>query len=442
MMEMPNPATRVLIAGVSTRAIAESAARAGFNVVTLDAFADRDQHPNVRALSLPRDFGSRFTAPAAARISRGIECDAVVYLSSFENHPRAVATLTRSRALWGNPPSVLERVRDPRLVEAAIRRRGLAAASIVDTDSAPRTGGSIAREPSRSARLSRVTAATDRRWLLKPLKSGGGRGVRSWRAGSSIPRGYYVQEQVDGVPGSIVFVAAGGCAVPLGVSRQLIGDPAFGASGYKYCGSILVSLKDDPHGDELLTAASALARAVTEEFRLVGVNGIDFIARGGVPCAIEVNPRWSASVDLIERAHGVSVFDAHAAACTTGRLPRFDLDEARTSRRLLEVPAGWSLDEPLPSRSLVDARGSRRAIGKAIVLARRDVVIGDTRSWCSRGADASVRDVPWPGERVHAGQPVCTVFAAGRDAAACYASLVRRANRVYGQLAEWEREVA
>jgi hypothetical protein len=37
---------------------------------------------------------------------------------------------------------------------------------------------------------------------------------------------------------------------------------------------------------------------------------------------------------------------------------------------------------------------------------------------------------------------VCTVFAAGRHAGACYAALVRRAERVYAELAAWERGVA
>ena len=58
----PEPKCSVLIVGVSTRAAAESAARAGFDVIALDAYADLDQHPSVRALSLPRDFGTAFSA--------------------------------------------------------------------------------------------------------------------------------------------------------------------------------------------------------------------------------------------------------------------------------------------------------------------------------------------------------------------------------------------
>ena len=46
---------------------------------------------------------------------------------------------------------------------------------------------------------------------------------------------------------------------------------------------------------ELLDQAADLATTITREFRLIGVNGIDFIARGGVLYPIEVNPRFSAS---------------------------------------------------------------------------------------------------------------------------------------------------
>lgn len=59
-------------------------------------------------------------------------------------------------------------------------------------------------------------------------------------------------------------------------------------------------------------------------------------------------------------------------------------------------------------------------MGKAIVFAHEDIVIGDTRSWLD---DETVRDIPQPGERILRGRPVCTVFAIGATAAACYEAL-------------------
>jgi predicted ATP-grasp superfamily ATP-dependent carboligase len=368
---------RVVIAGVSTRAAAESAASAGFDVTAIDAFADVDQHASVRALSIPRPFSAR----AAARATRAVDCDAVAYLSNFENHPDDVRELAGGRELWGNPPAVIRLVRDPERLAHALRERKIPVPRVIT-----RVGDE---------------APDDREWLVKPLASGGGHAVHRWVRGSRIPRACYLQELIEGTPGSVVFVAARGQTKPLGVTRQLVGDPAFGAANYRYCGNILAP---DAGSGALVDGARIVAHAVVEEFGLVGVNGLDFVVRDGCPFAVEVNPRWTSSMELVERACGVSVFGAHAAACTSGTLPEFEF---------------------------LAAQSARDAVGKAVVFAREDVTIGDTTGWLE---DSSVRDVPRSGERIRTGRPVCTVFAAGRDDASCYAALVARSDRVYADL--------
>jgi len=348
--------------GVSTRAMAESAARAGYAVTSLDAFGDLDQHRDVRALSLPRDVGLPFTVDAVVDAADTIESDVVAYLSPFENHPAAVERLARGRVLWGNDASVLRRARDPGVVSRTLR--------------------------------------ASNRWLVKPRASGGGHGIDWWSPGDPVPAGSHVQPFVDGEPGSIVFVANGHDLVPLGLTRQLVGETAFGASGFRYCGNILAA-------GEHAASAVRVARELTSEFGLVGVNCIDFIARDDIAVPIEVNPRWSASMELVERTYGVSIFGAHAAACTARELPTFDLGQARATSGV---------------------------IGKAIVFAHNSVTCGDTSAWLG---DTTVRDIPHPGEHIPAGRPVCTVFAVGADFGACHARLVARANRVYETLEWW-----
>lgn len=367
------------MAGVSTRAAAESAARAGFDVTAIDAFGDLDQHPAVRSLVLPRDDGAQFTAQAAAEAVRDIAADAAVYLSPFENHTRAIDALAFGRALWGNPPDVLRRVRDPFLLAGVLRRRGFAA---------PLTRVDVPREP------------RSKEWLVKPFRSGGGHSVRPWTLDTPVLAGFYAQERIGGVPASIVFVAARGRAVPLGISRQLIGDAAFGASGYRYCGNVLASADDDMITERVVESLIALANTVTEQFGLIGLNGIDCLVCDEVPYAIEVNPRWCSSMELVERQYGVSMFGAHATACVDGVLPDFDLSSARRIRSVL---------------------------GKAIVFAREDAVVGDTRAWLG---DETVRDVPKPGEPLTKGQPICTVFAEAPDINACLARLKERAQSI------------
>jgi predicted ATP-grasp superfamily ATP-dependent carboligase len=315
------------------------------------------------------------------RLARSLRADAAAYGAPFENHPRAAAALGRDRALWGNRPDVLARARDPVLVMRALRVRGCAAAESRDT--APDDGGG-------------------RPWLRKRRASGGGKGVRRWSGRGRLTSAEYAQERIDGVPGSVTFVARGGRVAPLAVTRMLVGEAAFGASGMRYCGSILAPA-GDPHfarGEALHEAAVALARAAAEGLSLVGANGVDFVARDGVPWAIEINPRWTAAMELAERARGLSVFALHAMACE-----------------------GELREGALPA--------VRAAHGKAVLFARRDVVAPDTRGWLD---DPDLRDIPHPGERIARGSPVCTILAEAPDAASCQAALARRAAAIYALL--------
>ncbi len=384
--------TRVLLAGVSTRDIAESAVRAGYEVVAVDGFGDLDLQACATEVHVVRVDG-RFSARAAAAAARDLSCEAVVYEASFENHPRAVSALATNRMLWGNPPSVLARARDPRRLARVVGDAGL---------------------PGPRVRLTRPAPGTRSGWLVKPLRSGGGDGIAVWCRGAPVPRGSYLQQRIVGVAGSIVFAADGRRAVPLGLSRILGGEPAFGADGFRYCGSILGS-RGDPQftaDDRLLERATLLAESVTRAFGLVGVNGVDFVARRGFPYAIEVNPRYTAAMELVERAYGLSLFDVHARACRQV-LPAFDLAGAR--------------------------RRAPEALGKAIVYARRASALGDTRSWLS---DPDVRDISPPGTRFAPREPICTIFARGRDAAACVAALKRRAVRLYRDVERREAQSA
>ena len=386
---MSELAREVLIVAASARGLAESAARAGYRVRAVDAYGDVDLLAHASTVAIRRDRGREWSAAPARGAAAARTSGAVAYGSNLENHPGAVARLASGRRLWGNEPEVLRRARDPILLADILRSQGLPA---------PRT--SVATE--RGALHG---------WLLKPRLSGGGHGIRPLRPGEQVPRTRYVQERIDGTPGSLTFVADGRRAVPLGLSLQLIGLPAFGASGFRYCGSVLCGgpaplFEQEP---TLLESAVAAATAATETFGLVGVNGIDFIARDGMAWVIELNPRYSASMELVERAHGVSIFKAHVDACT-GRLP------SRTPLR----------------------RPLRRVHGKAVIYTAESLIARRLRRW----RDEAIRDVPHPGERIGRGRPICTVFAAAESVAACMAVLEARAAWVYSAGTRADRSAA
>ena len=369
----------VVIAGVTTRPLAMSAARAGYRVTAIDAFGDVDLRAVAEVLLARADRpGQAYSPMDAASAGSGVRAELAAYTSNFENHPTAVALLARGRRLLGNRPVILARVRDPGEVMRVLRRHGLATPE------------------SRSRAPEQATAA--RSWLLKPRQSGGGHGVLPWSAGDRVPRNMYLQERISGSPGSITFAADGVNAVLLGFSRQLVGERRLGAGPFRYCGSLLGTRKLHlfRRQDELLERASRLATVLTREFGLIGLNGVDFMAQDGVPYPIEVNPRYSASMELVERAHQVSMFAIHARACE-GELPM----------------------EPRPCLAIH---------GKAIVFARRDTV---TRSALRRLGRRWVADIPATGEHIPQGRPICTVFAQARQARACRELLIRRARLIY-----------
>ncbi len=341
----------------------------------MDAFGDLDQKARVKNVALVRDKGRSYTAAAAVAVARGLGAESAAYVSNLENHPAAVRRLAVGRQLLGNSPATLAGARDFARLAQVVRQAG-------------------GRVPATLSGDDRHAASPGKRWLRKPLRGGGGSGVVDFAPGDRLRAGEVLQERIDGVLASVSFVADGRRAAVLGVSMGLAGDSAFGGRAYRYCGSLYPLQAES----SLLEPLDALAQATTRAFGLTGVNGLDFVVRDGRAYVLELNPRYSASMELLDRSGPSNVFETHAAACGG---------------------AG------IGSTSYAPPRGE--VLGKAIVWARCDVVACDTRSWLDRD---DVRDVPFPGERIRRGHPICTVFARAADAASCYDALRAVATRV------------
>jgi predicted ATP-grasp superfamily ATP-dependent carboligase len=354
------PPEPILLAAVSARMMAELAVGAGHSVVALDRFGDLDLQGLCESVSL-RDLGGHGGLAALTEAAAAIEAPSVLYGGGFENHPSLVDRLATGRELLGNPPRTLRLVRDPTTLGGCLRAAGLAYPRTLAAVDAPRVAGS------------------SRRWLRKPLRGGGGRGVREWRGGR-LDGDVVVQERVAGLDCSAAAVADGRGASVLGLSEQLTGRRAFGASGYRWCGNLVPPRLPAGERTTLLRQARAICARLAETFGLRGSFGVDLVWDGERAWVTEVNPRPSASLETIEAAHGGSVFDAHLRA-VAGELPQPDLE------------AAW-------------ARGG--AAGKAVLYAREETVIYDTREWPQRG----VRDIPHPGDVIAKGHPVCTLTAA------------------------------
>ena len=396
------PPEPILLVGYTMRMLAELATRAGYDVIALDYFGDSDLRAMAPSVSLLRDFaGAAYDPAALVDAACTLAAPSVAYSASFENHPGLVAALANGRTLLGNDPETLVNVRDPFQLAAALAQEHFLF---------PRTQR---HRPDESDRMGM-------RWLWKPLRSGGGHGVRelgrdfirepnpdsSTEPEHEVPSGVW-QEKLEGLVCSAAFVANGQQAVILGLTEQLVGLNMFGATGYRHCGNIVPPRVSVAAWAEMLREAHAIANHLTQHFGLRGVNGIDFIWREGRIWTLEVNPRPSASLELIDRAYDVRVFDMHVKACA-GVLPTFSLADAQQHGATTVA-----------------------AMGKAIVFALdEDVMCGDTSGWFAH----DIRDVPHPNEHISRRHPICTVLAHGANADEVLDKLQARAADIRMQL--------
>ena len=131
----------------------------------------------------------------------------------------------------------------------------------------------------------------------------------------------------------------------------------------------------------------------------MGLFGVDGLLDGDTFRPVEVNPRYPASVEILELSTGVRAIDLH--------------------RRAFEFVSG-----PLPVPS-----SPKRVVGKAIVYAPAEGVFPEVGPWLDglgrHALDAipDFADVPCAGEPLSRGHPVLTVFASGSTPAECERNL-------------------
>lgn len=374
-----------LLVGISVRAAAQSAVSSGHEIIALDAFGDMDLSRICRTFSLRGQFSHLAPEPGSlteklGTASRDLDFDQVVYGSGFENHPELVRGWEEEgRVVLGNPSRVLEGCRDWRRLFDFLRSRGV---SCPETHVVEGLG---------SAEIADLDSA---RYIVKPVRSGGGHSILPLDRVLDDPgltdlwadRAALIQELIPGTAASISFISSGKAFLPVSTTLQLIGTDF---SRFKYAGNVAPLDVSQETEEKMVTAA----RLVSREFDLIGSNGIDFCVSDGEPFVLEINPRIQGSLEVVEGAAGVSVFDLHLRACR---------------------------GEEIPSR----VARSQTYWGRRIVYAPRDLRMGDL------SRIRFVKDVPLSGSSVDERSPICTVVARSDSSEGCVKRLLDRENRV------------
>lgn len=181
----------------------------------------------------------------------------------------------------------------------------------------------------------------------------------------------------------------------MGSGEQLIGAVPFGGRGFLYGGNLIRGGGGGTHRDRQL---GPMLDALVEGYSLRGLNGIDLIEDGsGTLWFLEINPRFTAAMELYAKNGRPGLFREHVRAC----------------QGVLAGAGG----QPEPEGPFH---------GKAIVYAREEITVPPTDTWFGHG----IRDIPHEGTRIGPGHPVCTVFAGGTDRTGCLDALVAVGDRV------------
>lgn len=370
----------IFIAGASARAAAFSAHAAGFEVATADMFADADLREIASSTVVSRyPYGLVEAMKQLPQVPW-------MYTGAVENYPRLVDHLANLRPLLGICGMPLRKVRDPLLVAKTLREAELPSAACRTWNDPPEPNGT---------------------WLLKPRRSAGGFDIHRWK-GTSPPEtnGHYFQAMIEGRPIAAVFLGNAQHAVLLGVTEQLTAAAWAHAGPFQYTGSFgPLAL-----AESTIAQCRRIGETLSQRFALTGLFGVDAILSGDTIVPVEINPRFPASVEILERAHQWSAVALHVQACVAGKLPK---------------------DETLSSNSYPSG-----CIGKAILYAPHNLTIDTAKHQQlmeRRGERLRplLADIPVAGSEIPLHRPVLTIFAESTSPAEVAANLKSQAASIY-----------
>lgn len=262
--------------GSSCRAAVACLRRSGFDAVAADQFADADLRQMVSTTQLsryPDDIPQWLATTDATHW---------IYVGGIENHPDVISAAAAIRPLLGVDSPALPAIRDPFILQTRLAGAGF-------------------RFPQ-----TQVEPPSEGRWLVKPRRSAGGLNIRAF----SQPRpdaDLLYQRFISGRCFGAAFVASSGKAQGLGVTRQLIGRKWGAPQPFQYAGSIGIV----PLPASLLQQLQQLADYLAETTQLCGLFGIDFITLGDQLWPLEINPRFTAAMELLQ----ADVMRLHLSAC-------------------------------------------------------------------------------------------------------------------------------
>lgn len=325
----------ILAIGFDTRNIVCSASRAGYTVCSIDAFRDLDLRECAYASALLECRTSKELHQldphwiTAKMDAFGLDFDAIVHGSGME----ILDPCSFPCPVLASSPEAVQEASNKSLLSKRLEALGM---------------------PHPRCYYPEELDAVEYPVILKPASGGGGifnRVVRSrqemlatleelFELEEFTEKEILVQQYLEGTPASVSLLSTKDEALSVAVNEQLIGTSWLSKLPFAYCGNVT------PFRTEYAEEMEALAEELVLELRLVGSNGVDFLVTDKGPVVLEVNPRFQGSLDTVEKATGINLFEAHVG-CFRGELPEKPRAKLFAARGILYSDRELFIDKKL-----------------------------------------------------------------------------------------------
>ncbi|MCG2828901.1 ATP-grasp domain-containing protein [Methanothermobacter sp. K4] len=279
----------LLIIGVNTRPVAESAFRAGYTVYSASYYCTLD----FRGYTERRCILQEQSGESCGRFQENFTTEKLLEAASdFIERADGIIPLTGAPGLpedkvLGNPHA--DHVEDKYRLYQRIK------------NSYPTPETHLITDPQEALE---IVSCDEKRYLIKPVRGAGGFGVMDFHEASGE---FLLQEYIEGVPVSASVLSTGSEAMTILTSRQIIKRDIPGFEGqFIYAGN----MTPGPRG-----VIEEMAEDLILDLSLRGSNGVDFIMQGSDLYVVEVNPRIQGTFECAEASLGINMAEAHIMAC-------------------------------------------------------------------------------------------------------------------------------
>jgi uncharacterized protein len=298
----------LIIISHSARALSESASRAGWNVISVDGFADTDTlKTTIESWCLPLVAGEFVESHIQTCLVKLKQCypqARVILGAGAENLAIHIEELSGWQLCSSNS-QIVARLSNPNAFFAGLAELRIPYPS-VQFGPRPNSG----------------------EWLFKLQDSCGGMGVRREYI-DNVP-GYW-QQEISGLAVSALCLSDGQEFVCLGINQQY-STSSFEGYPYVYQGALANADIDS----SIRIKTVCYIDKIIKHFNIIGMFSLDMIlpkqSEEETLYVLEINPRVSASFELYERINpNLNLIDAHIRVCEGVRLSEIELSKTQSA---------------------------------------------------------------------------------------------------------------